>query len=284
MVPHNLFNLAKSFSSQLESEFLSAELGTQVVKDLLFSSIHLHKYPQLTPPRESDLDVLSGSSDEDEPVIKSPHRGKSTSQQIGAAVPDSDDEDDVANSDDEDEDEDADDAEADAIEAGDIQRRGLAPIHWIFRRLSYMARKDGNPKKTFIFQWFAAMATKLEAEEVIPFLVPMLNPLYRVQEEPAPGNPESELGVLKELVSDVIELIKNKVGSSPFFAAYERVRRSVAKVRNERKRARKLLALQNPQRRAELKMKKNLKKRDRKKRKIEKFKVNSTGIKVRKLD
>lgn len=57
-------------------------------------------------------------------------------------------------------------------------KKPLPPLEWIFRRLSYMARKEEGHKKRVIFQWFAAMVAQLD--DVTPYLISMLNPLYRV--------------------------------------------------------------------------------------------------------
>jgi U3 small nucleolar RNA-associated protein 20 len=267
--PRALFNLAKTFSKMLESDLLSQELGTQIVKNLLFASTNLLRYPSITPVHVDDYTEISDDEGEGE--------GEQADQ-------DGDDDDvpEVVQN----EEDSADELDEEGEKAD--KRVGLPPLEWVFRRLSYMARKDGTVKRTCIFQYFAAMALQLTTEELASspraFLMPMLNPLYRINDNDEIQPDDPILGELKQLSGEVIAVIKKRAGSAPFLTAYEAVRRSVSKIRGERKQARKILAISDPRRHALMRMRKHKKSRERKKRKIEEYKVNKNRMKVRKME
>jgi len=89
---------------------------------------------------------------------------------------------------------------------------------------------------------------------------------------------------LIQLTTEVLEMVQKKAGTPAFLASYEQVRKSVSKKKHERKLARKELTIQNPKKAAEIKLKKQLKKRERKKRKTREFAVAKTRVKIRKLN
>ena len=88
---------------------------------------------------------------------------------------------------------------------------------------------------------------------------------------------------LVELATEVLELIQKRVGTPAFLAAYEAVRKSVQQKRLERKAELAALAVRDPQKAAERKLKRQQKKRERKKRKIREYSIVKNKIKVRKI-
>lgn len=264
--PRSLFGLVKLFCKQLESDTLTQELGTQVVKNMLFASTNLLRHPGLTPVSADDYTEVS--DDEDEAA----EGEASDKEEFGS---------------------DGEEAEGKSEEKDDEEeqekkRVGLPPLEWVFRRLSYMARKDGTTKRTCIFQFFAAISMQLTTEELSAspraFLMPIINPLFRIHENDEIKAEDPLLGELKQLAGEVLSVVKKRAGSPAFLAAFEAVRRSVSKIRGERKQARKILAISDPKRAALVRMRKHKKNRERKKRKIDEMKVNKTRLKVRKLE
>jgi len=149
-------------------------------------------------------------------------------------------------------------------------------VHWIFRRLSFMARRAGafQPEtSTAIYRFFAAMCMSLKPKQVAHFLVPMISPLYRAVEH-------QEEGPVKELATEVLDLLKQRVPTESFAAAYNTVRKSVATSRIKRKRKLALEAVLEPEKHAYNKQRRNLRKRESRKRKLDSYKPNRNSVKV----
>lgn len=79
-----------------------------------------------------------------------------------------------------------------------------------------------------------------------------------------------------------MELIKERLDTDVFFAAYEEVRSAVAKKKLKRKRDAKIEAITNPELYAKKKIKHNLNKQLARKRKNQEYAVNRTPLKVKK--
>lgn len=149
-------------------------------------------------------------------------------------------------------------------------------VHWIFRRLSFMARRAGAYQaetSTAIFRFFAAMCVSLKPKQVALFLVPIISPLYRAVEH-------QEDGPVKELAAEVLDLLKQRVSTESFASAYNEVRKSVATSRIQRKRKLALEAVLEPEKHAANKQRRNLRKRESRKRKLDSYKPNRNSIKV----
>jgi U3 small nucleolar RNA-associated protein 20 len=76
---------------------------------------------------------------------------------------------------------------------------------------------------------------------------------------------------LKDLSTELQDLVQSKVGTTKFSQVYTQIRQGVAKVRRERKEARILQVATNPQAAASRKMHKNAVKKESKKRKNREF-------------
>ncbi|KAG1474631.1 hypothetical protein G6F56_000242 [Rhizopus delemar] len=124
-------------------------------------------------------------------------------------------------------------------------------LNWLFRKCSFDARRAAIKKfhgsimmRSAIFKWFAAMCNTMTAEELPPYLMPVIAPIYRTVNDEQ--NKEPEFVPLQQLGSEVLGLLQNKAGPTVYFAVYQRVRQQVLKVREERKSKQALLAVTNP--------------------------------------
>jgi len=145
-------------------------------------------------------------------------------------------------------------------------------LEWIIRRLSFTARYKGGKddhkladlRQLVAFRLFALAATQLGAK-VEPYLVTMVQPLARVEDQPKIHGSNFEAPALAK---DVLELLEQLVGSQIYLRAYTTVQESISKARLERKTARMTERVNDPveyQRKRQIKTKSN---RDAKKRKI----------------
>eukprot|EP01098_Paradermamoeba_levis_P011393 TRINITY_DN4875_c0_g1_i1.p1 TRINITY_DN4875_c0_g1~~TRINITY_DN4875_c0_g1_i1.p1 ORF type:complete len:236 (+),score=103.81 TRINITY_DN4875_c0_g1_i1:106-708(+) len=148
----------------------------------------------------------------------------------------------------------------------EAEKSGNDHLHWIFRRLSFISRmsEDGSKKQTYIFKWFAAMATQLTKDEVQPYLIPIIFPLFRLVENPNLSiliKKRPEVKDCKDLADQVMDIVKKKAGTVNFFKSYNIVRSKVIERRQERKRKTAFEAVMNPQKHAQKKIAKNLHKK-----------------------
>jgi len=159
------------------------------------------------------------------------------------------------------------------------EREPLSPTEWLFRRLSYMARRSTSCiQRKCIFNFFAAVTTLLQPEDLNTYVVSMLHPLYRISM--SEQNLTEEETTLKEFVEQVITLLREKTGSE-FFKAYEKVRSSAEDKKQKRKDREKIQAVTDPELKAKRKIQKTQMRRNAKKRKIEEIKNNPKRIKKR---
>ncbi|KUF94614.1 hypothetical protein AM588_10007257 [Phytophthora nicotianae] len=158
---------------------------------------------------------------------------------------------------------------------------------WLLTRLSYVARGSScsNEVQSVIFKLFAALLHNHDAAFAEKYVVQFINPLYRAtskleelqaQQEylmlqrqqnrnknrksgsaPEPVTPpESAL-----LAQEVLQLLEQKLGATPFLEAYSFVQRKMAARRAARKLQRRTEAVSDPQRAAQRRMQKNEQKR-----------------------
>ena len=113
------------------------------------------------------------------------------------------------------------------------------------------------------------MSTVLEPEELPAYLDLMLSPLYRTEiDETEKG---SEADAVKQLATEVMDLMEKRVGTLTYHQHRHQIERSVAKKRTERRQKMQELAVTNPEARAKRKLAKNLMKRKRRDKKVEEF-------------
>lgn len=142
-------------------------------------------------------------------------------------------------------------------------------LAWLFSKLSHAGRlvtrggrTETAPQRVgTVLKWMAAMATQLDVDVVSHFLIHILSPILRVMDDDQA--PED----LKLLASEVQDLVQEKVGPSQFTRTYAHVKQSVLDKRRERKNARLLEAVANPEKAAQRRMSRNTARHESRKRK-----------------
>ncbi|KAK9722628.1 U3 snoRNP protein [Basidiobolus ranarum] len=224
-----LLEIAKKLCLQLKSEYLSEDLGTQLVKNAFF--IGKCFYHNGTRSGE-DKDSESESEAEAEPV-----------------------------------------EEGEGEEANGDSNRNRA-LFWLFKKLSFVARSDigGNKataRRIFIFQWFAAMASFIKPEELQPYLIPIVSPIYRtVNDETSKGKEAEDLRALGQ---EVLDFVRKQVGTTVYHETYNQIRQRVVDIRRERKAKRSFQAITDPEAHAKRKIQKNEMKKNSRKNKTSQF-------------
>ncbi len=118
-------------------------------------------------------------------------------------------------------------------------------------------------RRACVFKWFAGMATQLVGAPAVlqRLLLTMLRGLHRTEEcTQSPAD-------VKALAAEVAALLRELAGAPAFIAAHTKAAEELARARGERKRKTAQAALLQPAVAMQRKMKKNLKKRDTRKRK-----------------
>ncbi|KNC97022.1 uncharacterized protein SPPG_07836 [Spizellomyces punctatus DAOM BR117] len=234
----SLKHLGNSFCAQLNSDLLTTDLATQVVKNLFFLGKCFYELNKgnfamrgLVPSLEELDDTASHES---EPILE---------DQIPSSGPD------------------------DAPSHGDL-------LLALCRKLSYLARAEASKKRgpilrRSVFQWFAAMSRYIPSVHLKLYLVPMVSTLYRTsKDETAKGSDADELRLL---ANEVMELIQRQVGTADYLEVYNQVHFRVQTVRQERRVQRNVQAVLDPEARARRKLQKSNMKRTNRKRKAEEF-------------
>ncbi|WFC95922.1 U3 snoRNP protein [Malassezia brasiliensis] len=158
-----------------------------------------------------------------------------------------------------------------AIDAVGDRARGAEenPLAWLFTKLSHAARlspqagaRELAPQRiSAIFKWFAAIATQLEPARLETFLVHILSPIQRIVED------DTADAALRTLADEVQELVQGRVSAPAFTRAYAHVRQSIATKRRERRNARLLQGVTDPERAASRRHARNVHKHESRKRK-----------------
>ncbi|QRW12832.1 U3 snoRNP protein Utp20 [Ceratobasidium sp. AG-Ba] len=183
----------------------------------------------------------------------------------------------------------------DEIEENGTTKALANPLAWIFSKLSYQARsahiarlnraphsENWHIQVSSVFRWFAAMASYLPVSVLEYFLPHILAPVYRVAEEETIK--DSQLEHLKTLTHELQALLQQKVGTTVFAAAYNRIRQGVARVRRERKIQRATQVTIQPEAAARRKVQRNIAKKEGRKRKDRNFadaKIRNNAVKRR---
>ncbi|KAI0070349.1 hypothetical protein K474DRAFT_1670178 [Panus rudis PR-1116 ss-1] len=192
-----------------------------------------------------------------------------------------------------DEDEEASDEEREEEDEEDGKEKH--PLPWLFSKLSYQARsayimRRNKPKvkenwfhqPASTFRWFAAMVNHMEAEKAEQFLTHILNPVYRIAEDDTIR--DAHMDELKTLAIELQDLLQNKVGTTKFANVYNRIRQGVQSLRQERRTARAVQAVVDPQAHAKRKQQRNVAKKESRKRKNQSFVEGKGKIKKRRAE
>ncbi|OBZ87321.1 U3 small nucleolar RNA-associated protein 20 [Choanephora cucurbitarum] len=233
---NTLRSLATDFLEQLKSNYVTQEQADQIVKNLFFVGRCLYHIP-------NDEDVYGEAEEE----IK------------------------------------IDDARDEVIEEEENDQHAQVAVskigksahkrslNWLFRKASFDARgaairkiKSAMILRSSVFKWFAAMCNLMTSDELPPYLMPVVAPIYRTvndEQNKADGFEE-----LQQLGNEVLSLLQNKAGPTVYFAVYQRVRQQVLKAREDRKSQEAILAVTNPALAAKRKLDKHHKSQAKKKR------------------
>ncbi|KAG0190710.1 U3 snoRNP protein [Apophysomyces sp. BC1034] len=118
---------------------------------------------------------------------------------------------------------------------------GRSSLNWLFRKVSFAARgaaisqdsSGGILLRSSAFRWFAVMCNMIPTEELPPYLVPVIAPVYRTVEDKQTTT--AGFDEVKRLGNELLSLLQKRAGSTAYFAAYQGVRQKV----NDRKQDRK---------------------------------------------
>ncbi|KAK5808754.1 armadillo-type protein [Linnemannia elongata] len=252
--PEMIKSVAQMLCEQLKSEFLSKDLGGQIVKNLFF----IAKVFYALPYDQQEDDEESNEDDDD---------GDEEAEEEGG--------------------------EEEGKKVTEAKQPVKRMLYWLVKRLSFLSRgaamRNNNDRsviqQTCIFQCMAAITTHIHQDELKPYLIPIISPIYRiVNDETAKG---TEIEELKKLGSEVLDLVQKRAGTTDYFVAYNKIRQHVLEVRRERKQKRVMQAMNDPQARARRRLQKNemkSRKRQLKTKEFAKDKVRLTTIKKRRVD
>jgi U3 small nucleolar RNA-associated protein 20 len=282
-----MYELARSFCAQLESPLLSARLGEQVVKNMLFVIACVHGCPtlafgdpnmQTVTTDEAPRERLAWSADALQPDVEGEGESEGEGNVDDAAV--------VA-------------TVSSGAKGEDTKATQRDPLSWILHRLSFIAReaprgrhsRNGTiPRRTAVFRAFAAVAITLPAEVTQRYLVPMIAPLFRAVNaldgltsqaggaeaaaavlrggsSSAGAPPDEDVVALRALAQEVLDLMEEKVGSTAFLSAYNTARKQAVRVRDARKAERAAERVRDPMLAAQRKLNRNRAKVESRKRK-----------------
>ncbi|KAG4055863.1 hypothetical protein PC123_g9071 [Phytophthora cactorum] len=172
-------------------------------------------------------------------------------------------------------------------EKNEERAKSRTPMGWLLTRLSYVARGTScsNEVQSVVFKLFAALLHSHDAAFAEKYVVQIINPLYRAtskleelqaQQEQIMlhkqqnRNKNRRSGSAREpvtppesvlLAQEVLQLLEQKLGATPFLEAYSFVQRKMATRRAARKLQRRTEAVADPQRAAQRRMQKNEQKR-----------------------
>ncbi|XP_071941723.1 small subunit processome component 20 homolog [Antedon mediterranea] len=224
--------LAYRFCTQLKSNLLDKDLSEQVIKNLVFIARVIIIYTK------DELDQLAMTS----------HNAKYTKiDDVTTKKGDI-----TANS-----------------KNGSTEMRKLEVL-WLMNKMCQIGRTElaQTPKKTLkrtcMVKWLGAVSMYLGKEHVAVFLQRILKPLMREISDKM-SHSDSELRILCQ---EVMDLLKSMVDTEVFTKAYAAVQKELNTIREGRKKKRVMQAVADPEAAAKRKIKKQISKKESKKRKL----------------
>lgn len=207
----DLVRIARHSLIQLRSPFLANELGTQIIKNLLFLLKVFNERSTVLPPRE-DI-KLDDEQEEQETTTSNP-----------------------------------------------------SCVEWLVRRMSTLLQSDRDVKREthilvrrLLLQFLAATINLLPPSSLITLSEVIARPLYKYSDLQSHTPAQSEL---KDLSTEILDLLKSKIGQTVFANAYNAVRQAQLATRQERKMKRTIEAVRDPEARAMKKAKSGVKKKE----------------------
>lgn len=167
------------------------------------------------------------------------------------------------------------------LDESECQQKSTDPILWLMTRLSNIAKRPGSIRRNSIFKCFAAFATLCEATIITPYLELMLEALNRVavereNSENIKSNENNDLPIA-DFPREVMQLLEDKCGTEEFVSAFTDVKSKARDKRDERKQTIAAEAVNDPVASAKRRIDKQVKEKQRKKRRIEE-RMNSRGV------
>ncbi|KAG0232192.1 U3 snoRNP protein [Actinomortierella wolfii] len=275
LTPEMLKGIAHKLCEQLKSEFLSTDLGGQIVKNLFFIAKCYYALPMdyKFKGQEGEAEDPEEEEEEDEEDEEGEDEEKDEEDESGS-------------------DEEGTEATAANGSSSDSKKVPVnRSLFWLVKKLSFLSRgsamknNKNTVQQTFIFQAMAAFTTLIKPEELTPYLVPIISPIYRIVNDETAKGPEVE--ELKRLGQEVMDLVQKRAGTSEYLTAYNKVRQHVLQVRRERRQKRVMQALNDPEARARRRLQRNemkSRKRQAKTKAFAKDKIRLTTIKKRRLE
>ncbi|XP_047005132.1 small subunit processome component 20 homolog [Schistocerca americana] len=153
------------------------------------------------------------------------------------------------------------------------QYKSKLSLVWMIRRMRRILNNEiiHSPQSTTlqkaVFKWIGAVAVDLGKEKLPLYLHHLLPPLVRVLTSSDDSNSE-----LRRLAKEVADIIKKKVGTDEYTHHFTKLQMSLTARRADRKKIRAQEAVTEPQKAAKRRIKKQLKRKDSKKKKISAFK------------
>jgi len=151
------------------------------------------------------------------------------------------------------------------------------PLEAMASRLVPLLQTPGHVRGSTAMRWFAAMSAQLTTEQLNTMLPVFVGPVARAADD-ASGKVHP---AVKDLASEVLQLLQRKADAPSFVAAYQAVKEAQRVARRVRKEREALEAVYDPARTAQKRVAKNLGKRKAKKRKLDaqkRARTSSGGI------
>ncbi|KAJ3146988.1 U3 snoRNP protein [Geranomyces michiganensis] len=224
-------NLGTALATQLDSHLLTQDLATQILKNMIWVGKAMYELDTATTVVHDDAEDEEEDEDDDEEV-----------EAVAQAKP--------------------------------AEKGGQQLLLALCRRLAFLCRADlakkrGPLLRQNVFHFFAAIASAVPAETLPRYLFHMISTLYRTaKDETAKGESAEKLRLLAH---EVLDHLRKIVGTQPYLETYNKVEQRILEVRRERRAARSVMAVADPEQRARRRIQKNEMKKGSRKRKAEEF-------------
>jgi len=172
-------------------------------------------------------------------------------------------------------------------EEEDLPEKRKDPCLWVMTRLCNIAKQKGIHRRGSVFKCFAALSTMCNPDQLIPYMELMIDPIDRaIREATNKLGPDDQVENDPEvaLPKDVLQILEDKCGTEEFVQAYSEVNRKVREKRDKRKQEIASEAIHDPAAAAQRKIKKQLRERDRRKRKVDDHRSTRGATRKRRYD
>lgn len=147
------------------------------------------------------------------------------------------------------------------------------PCLWVLTRLSNIAKPVGDRRRESIFKCFAALCTSsCDPKHFSTYLELIIDPIDRAIREATNKlgtDDQADTDPQISLSKDVLQILEDTCGTEPFIKAYAEVNRKAREKRDKRKQELASEAVHDPVAAAQRKLKKQLREKDRRKRRVD---------------